>query len=313
MRWVTYQSEPRRNHADRVGVVVDDVVCGLEEGAQLVELLGDDGERLAQAGQRATRTPAEVRPLSEVRLRAPIPTPPSIRDFPVFEQHVRSGLQALGVDLGGDWYEIAPFWFCNPNSVVGPDDLVEVPGNAHHMDFELEVAAVVGKSGRDLDPASADDYIVGFLIMNDWSARDLQEREMHCMPIGPSKGKDFATSLGPYLLTRDEWEPYRKNRSYDPEMRAWVNGRQYSLGNASDMYWGFNELLAFASRCATLRPGDVLAAGTCGSGCILELSTTHGEDAYPWLTEGDDLVLEIDGLGRLSNRITFGQEPKPLR
>jgi 2-keto-4-pentenoate hydratase/2-oxohepta-3-ene-1,7-dioic acid hydratase in catechol pathway len=314
MRWVTF----RRNGLsdgegeDRVGLLIAGDIHALPPGVRLVDLLGDDGERLSQAGERARRDPAEVVPLTEARLQSPI-RPPSIRDYSAFEQHVRFGLEAIGQRLGDDWYQIPPFWFCNPNSVVGPDVTIEVPGNSHHMDFELECAAVIGKPGRDIDPAVGEQHIAGFCIMNDWSARDLQHREMACMPIGPSKGKDFGTSLGPWLVTRDEMDLLRKGRSFDLAMTAKVNGRQYSAGNLSDMYWSFGELVAYASRYATLVPGDVLGSGTCGTGCILELSWTHGTEAYPWLEDGDEVVLEIERLGALGNRISRGKEPIPLR
>jgi 2-keto-4-pentenoate hydratase/2-oxohepta-3-ene-1,7-dioic acid hydratase in catechol pathway len=259
------------------------------------------------------KRPTEIQPESGVTLRPVLPRPSSIRDYSSFEQHIRSGLKAMGKELGDDWYQIPPFWFSNPNCVHGHDDLIQVPGNTHEMDFELEVAAIIGKPGRDIDPKHALDHVAGFTIFNDWSARDLQHREMQCMPVGPSKGKDFANSLGPYLVTTDELAPYDNDGFLSLAMTAFVNGKQYSGGNLADMYWRFSELVAYASRGATLLAGDVIGSGTCGTGCILELSATHGVDKYPWLKEGDEIILEVEQLGSLRNRVTWGPEPIPLR
>ena len=166
--------------------------------------------------------------------------------------------------------------------------------------------------GSDLDPGSAERHIAGFAVMNDWSARDLQRREMK-LSLGPAKGKDFATSLGPFLVTPDELEPYRKGRAFDLAMTASVNGVEYSRASLADIYWSFGEMLAYASRGTTLVPGDVIGSGTCGTGCILELSLVHGEEAYPWLKPGDEVVLEVERLGRLPNRVTEGRPLEPLR
>jgi 2-keto-4-pentenoate hydratase/2-oxohepta-3-ene-1,7-dioic acid hydratase in catechol pathway len=148
--------------------------------------------------------------------------------------------------------------------------------------------------------------------MNDWSARDLQVREMK-LSMGPVKGKDFATTLGPVMVTPDELEPYRMGRAYDLAMTASVNGKEYSRASLADIYWTFGEMLAYASRGTTLVPGDVIGSGTCGTGCILELSMVHGQEAYPWLQPGDEVVLEVEHLGRLANRVVEGRPLKPLR
>jgi 2-keto-4-pentenoate hydratase/2-oxohepta-3-ene-1,7-dioic acid hydratase in catechol pathway len=315
MRWVTYQTgSPGGSPAeDRVGLVVDDVVHGLSPGTRLIDLLGDDGARLRDAADTARRSPAETLALADVRLRPPIPNPPSIRDFSAFEEHCRNGLAALGRGLSDDWYEIPVFYFCNPNSIVGPGDLVTAPGNSQQLDFELEIGAIVGKAGIDLHPSEAEQHLAGLCIMNDWSARDLQHREMNLVPIGPAKGKDWANGFGPALVTMDEIEAHRKNQAFDLTMTASVNGREYSRGTLADIYWSLGELLAYASRGAMLVPGDIIGTGTCGSGCILELSARFGTDKYPWLEDGDEVVLDVELLGQLRNRITVGPEPKPLR
>ena len=309
MRWATFTDDQGR---ERVGLVIGDAIHALEPGDRLLDLLGDGGERLAQAGERASRDPANVHDLSAVRLLSPIPVPPSVRDFYAFEQHVRTARQRRGLEMEPDWYELPVFYFTNPAAVVGPGDEVAVPPGSQQLDFELEVAAVVGRGGSDLKPGEAEGHIAGYTVMNDWSARDLQRREMK-LSLGPAKGKDFATSIGPYLVTPDELEPFRKDRAYDLAMTASVNGTPYSRASMADLYWSFGEMLAYASRGTRLVPGDVIGSGTCGTGCILELSLVHGEEAYPWLKPGDEVVLEVERLGRLPNRVVEGRPLQPLR
>jgi fumarylacetoacetate (FAA) hydrolase len=250
--------------------------------------------------------------LGAVRVLPPIPVPPSVRDFYAFEQHVRTARQRRGLEMEPDWYELPVFYFTNPAAILGPDDEVPVPPGSTQLDFELEVAAVVGRGGSDLDPKKAEEHIAGFTVMNDWSARDLQRREMK-LSLGPAKGKDFATSIGPVMVTPDELEPFRKDRAYDLTMTASVNGVEYSRASLADLYWSFGEMLAYASRGTRIVPGDVIGSGTCGTGCILELSLVHGESAYPWLQPGDEVVLEVEGMGRLANRVVQGRPLEPLR
>ena len=314
MRWVTYLSaDAAPDDQPRAGLVEDGVVHALDAGVQLIDLLGDDGTRLREAADRARRAPAERQELDGVRLLAPIPRPPSVRDFSAFEEHIRNGLEAIGQKMGDDWFELPVFYFSNPAAVHGTGATIVAPGNTQRLDYELEVAAVIGRPGRDLDPATAEQHIAGFCLFNDWSARDLQTKEQATVPIGPAKGKDFANGFGPCLVTPDELEPYRKAKGYDLAMTATVNGTVLSRGNWSDIYWSFGEMLAYASRAADLVPGDLLGSGTCGSGCILELSLRFGADAYPYLRDGDEVVLEVEGLGRLENRVSFAAEPAPLR
>ena len=309
MRWATFLDDEGR---ERAGLVVGERLHAIEPGVRLIDLLGDDGERLARAGERVASEPHETVELASARLLAPIPAPPSVRDFYAFEQHVRTARQRRGLDMEPDWYELPVFYFTNPAAIVGPGADVAIPPGSEQMDFELEVAAVVGRGGADLAPDAAERHIAGYCVMNDWSARDLQRREMR-LSLGPAKGKDFATSLGPYLVTPDELEVRRKGRAFDLSMTATVNGRSYSHASLADIYWSFGEMLAYASRGTRLMPGDVIGSGTCGTGCILELSQVHGEDAYPWLVPGDEVVLEVEGLGRLPNRVVTGKPSVPLR
>lgn len=310
MRWVTYRHRDER--ADRVGLIVGGNVLALRAGESLIAQLGDDGERLMRAGERAQRDPAEVVALDDVDLRAPIPHPPSVRDFYAFEQHVRTARQRRGLDMDPDWYELPVFYFSNPHCIVGPDDDVPVAPGSHEMDFELEVAAVVGMAGSDVDSATAERHIAGFTVMNDWSARDVQRREMK-LSMGPVKGKDFATSLGPMFVTPDELQSTRAGRAYDLTMTAAVNGVEYSRANLADIYWSFEEMLAYASRGTRIVPGDVIGSGTCGTGCILELSLVHGSERYPWLQPGDVVEVSVERLGRMRNRVVSGSPLRPLR
>ncbi len=309
MRWATFR---QGSGVDRVGLVIDGRILALRPGTRLIDLLGDEGERLAAAAERATREPAEVMSLEDVSLLPPVPRPPSVRDFYAFEQHVRTARQRRGLEMEPDWYELPVFYFSNPVALVGDRAEVAVPPGSQELDFELEVAAVVGMGGSDLSPKEAERHIAGYCVMNDWSARDIQRREMK-LSMGPVKGKDFATSLGPTLVTPDELEPFRSASAFDLTMRAVVNGREYSRASLADIYWSFGEMLAYASRGTTVLPGDVVGSGTCGTGCILELSLVHGSEAYPWLKPGDEVLLEVERLGRLTNRVVEGRPLLPLR
>jgi 2-keto-4-pentenoate hydratase/2-oxohepta-3-ene-1,7-dioic acid hydratase in catechol pathway len=310
VRWVTYRH--RDAATNRVGLIVDGSVHGLEPALTLLDLLGDDGERLAHAAGRARSEPDEVHALDEVRLNAPLVQPPSVRDFYAFEQHVRTARQRRGLEMDPDWYQLPVFYFSNPYCVVGPDVDVPIAPGSSEMDYELEVAAVIGRGGADLDPADAETRIAGFCVMNDWSARDVQRREMK-LSMGPVKGKDFATSLGPMLVTPDELEPARSGRAYDLTMTARVNGTEYSRASLADIYWSFGEMIAYASRGTRVEPGDIIGSGTCGTGCILELSLVHGKERYPWLQPGDVVELEVERLGVLRNRVVAGEPVRPLR
>ena len=309
MKWATFRDV---HGQERTAVAVGENLHAFHPGVRLLDFLGEDGDSLALAGDRVVSDPAEVLPMGAVRLLSPIPRPPSIRDFYAFEQHVRTARQRRGLGMDPDWYELPVFYFSNPAAVTGPFDEVAVPPGSSALDFELEVGAIVGRGGADLDPDRAEGHIAGFCVMNDWSARDIQQREMK-LSMGPVKGKDFATTLGPFMVTPDELEPYRKERAFDLTMLARVNGAEYSRASLADLYWSFGEMLAYASRGTEVLPGDVIGSGTCGTGCILELSLVHGEDRYPWLHPGDLVELEVEHLGRIANRVVEGKPLRPLR
>jgi 2-keto-4-pentenoate hydratase/2-oxohepta-3-ene-1,7-dioic acid hydratase in catechol pathway len=285
--------------------VVGDAIHGLEAGTTVLDLLGDDGARLAEAAVTARDQPSEVVALADAVLRSPFPRPPSIRDSSSFEQHIRAGLKGLNVPFDDHWYEVPLVYFTNPGDVKGHgEDVTAAPG-AEKLDYELECAAVIGRRASNLTAAEAEDVIAGYVILNDWSARDIQAKEVG-FKVGPYKTKDWAMSAGPFFVTKDELEPHRSRKSFDLGMRAWVNGVQYSDGNLNEIYWSFGELVAHASHGTVVNPGDLLGSGTAGTGCILEQSIVFGTDKYPWLVPGDVVSLEIDAIGTLTNRVVAG-------
>ncbi len=237
--------------------------------------------------------------VEDVRIHAPIPRPPSIRDFYAFEDHVKAARARRGLQMAPEWYEFPAFYYSNPNAVYGPDEDVPVPNYTKRLDFELEVACVIGKPGMDITESAAEPYVAGYTIMNDWSARDVQEKEM-TVGLGPAKAKDFATSLGPWLVTPDELEDKRAGPGrFRLAMTAQVNGKPLSKGEMSAMHWSFPQMISRASQSVNLEPGDVLGSGTVGSGSILEL----GPEAHRWLLPGDSVELEVERLGVLRNKV----------
>ena len=244
-------------------------------------------------------------PLEQAHLLAPVPFPTSCRDGYAFRQHVASARRNRKMDMIPEFDQFPVFYFTNHLSVQGPGEITCMPDHFEKLDFELEVAIVIGKEGRDIPAAKADEYIFGFMIMNDWSARTLQMEEMK-MNLGPAKGKDFATSLGPYLVTRDELAKYAQSSAngerHDLTMRCIVNAKQVSLGNVKDMSWTFAQIIERVSYGVTLHPGEVIGSGTVGTGCFLELNGSKITDNQ-WLQDRDEVILEIDGLGKLTNTI----------
>ncbi|MBU8878651.1 fumarylacetoacetate hydrolase family protein [Bacillus sp. FJAT-29790] len=248
--------------------------------------------------QTLTLTDKGVYPIKEVLLKAPLSNPRSFRDFYAFEEHVKTARENRGLDMIQEWYDIPVFYFSNHLAIKGPCDEIVRPETCEWLDYELEIACVIGKEGKNIKAENADEYIFGYCILNDWSARDLQRKEMK-VGLGPAKGKDFATSIGPYLLTKDELEIFRVENFYDLKMTAKINGVLLSEGNMKDIYYSFGEMIARASDGVTLYPGELIGSGTVGSGCILELGT----DVHRWLEPGDEVELEITALGTLKNTI----------
>jgi 2-keto-4-pentenoate hydratase/2-oxohepta-3-ene-1,7-dioic acid hydratase in catechol pathway len=292
----------------RTAVIDGESAQVLDNGIEAADVLGVDRiEREVVAG----RVQATL-PLSETRLLAPV-QPPTMRDFSVFEQHIEGVIKDANADatVPPVWYESPFCYFTNPHAVTGPGDEIPVPPGCRRLDFELEVAAVIGRPGRDLAPADASDYIAGYTIFNDWSARDLQMAEMR-LGLGMCKGKDFANTLGPWIVTPDELEPYRDGDRLDLELHAELNGSSLGLDTLANMAWSFAELVSYASRGTWVRPGDVLGSGTCGNGCLLELWGRHGRDSLPPLQPGDVVSLHAEGIGTLTNTVVAGLEPFAL-
>ncbi|MHC1558065.1 fumarylacetoacetate hydrolase family protein [Actinomycetospora sp. C-140] len=298
MRWSTFRTS---DGDERVGVWRGDLLHPVRSTSSLLELVAR--ERLDTAAQEAADEPG-VDPAT-VTLLAPIPRPPSIRDFMAFEEHVVTASAAIGLTVDPLWYEQPVFYFTNPASLRGPHDEVAVPPGSQALDYELEIAAVIGREGRDLAPDAAGAYIAGYVLFCDWSARDLQGAEMK-LNLGPAKGKDFASSCGPWMLTPDELVP-------SAAMSASVNDRECSAGRLDSLYWSFAQMIAYASRGTRVVPGDLIGSGTVGTGCLLELSRVHGAETYPWLQAGDRVHLEADGLGAIDAGIVPGVDPIPLK
>ncbi len=261
-----------------------------------LERFGPDG-----LVSQAVNARASVLPLSKVtRWHPPVPDPRTFRDFYAFEQHVKAARARRGQEMIPEWYQIPVFYFSNPTSLRGHLEPVKKPASTKELDFELEVGCVIGKQVQDVDGSAAEDAIFGYLALNDWSARDLQRQEMKCM-LGPAKGKDFATSIGPWVVTKDELADRRVGPGrYDLAMLARRNAKEISRANFKDIHYDFTKLLERASRDVTLFPGDLIGSGTCGTGCILELGP---ESAGGWLQPGDTIELEIERLGTLTTPI----------
>lgn len=312
MRFAAYEHQ----HQQRVAVVEDDGTLHPVPGVRsLTELIGSGGglAALLDAGAASLDVPSGPS-LSQVRLLPPL-QPSSVRDFVTFEEHVE-GVRRSVDGAGGvpeQWCAAPTFYFTNPHAIYGPDDAVPVPPGSAALDFELEVAAVIGREGRDLTPEQARDHIIGYTVFNDWSARDLQSAEMK-VGLGPCKGKDTATTLGPCLVTADELEPYRDEEGFlRLALTAEINGETVGEDLLSHMSWTFEEMAAYASRGTRVVPGDVLGSGTCGNGgCLAELWGVRGEQSPPPLKPGDTVTLTVEGIGTLSNTVVTGPGLAPL-
>ena len=273
------------------------------EGARFVGAV--EGERvsavrapdiLAYLAGDGREPSGEQHDLAALRTLAPVPEPPSVRDFYAFEGHVAAGARRRGTEVAPHWYRAPAFYFSNPAAILGPGEPVRRPEATARLDFELELAAVIGVA------ADGDPGIAGFTLMNDWSARDVQTDEV-TVGLGPAKAKDFATSIGPLIVTPDEL-PYEDGR-LRLTARVEVNNLAIASADASEQHFAWPELVAHAARDTRLRPGDVLGSGTLTGGCLLELGPFEpSPGAEPrWIEPGDLVALEADGLGRLETPV----------
>jgi len=276
----------------------------------------DENFALAQRGEQAILEGRMMKvglPIEEAMVLAPVPFPNSCRDGYAFRQHVAAARRNRKVDMIAEFDQYPIFYFTNHHSIQGPGEIVCMPDHFEKLDFELEAAIVIGKVGRNITAEEADAHIAGLMIMNDMSARRLQMEEM-LLNLGPAKGKDFSTVIGPWLVTLDELQPYEVpckpnhiGKSWNLGMKCWVNGIQVSEGNLADMDWTFAEIVERCAYGVNIYPGDVIGSGTVGTGCFLELNGTGklNDPNYQekWLQPGDVVEMEIEGLGRLSNTI----------
>ena len=244
--------------------------------------------------------------IDTVSLLSPILVPTSLRDAYAFRQHVEAGRKSRGLDMIPEYDQFPVFYYGNHHAIGGPGKVLIQKDQSVKLDYELEIAAIIGKKGKNIPVNEADNYIMGYTIMNDLSARALQKEEMK-LSLGPAKGKDFLTTLGPYILTKDELKDKCISSSdgdrYDLNMRAYLNGKLLSKDNFKNITWTFSQIISRISNGTTIYPGDVIGSGTCATGCLLELNQTNNTDI--WLQDGDEIKLEVDKMGSLVNTVKF--------
>ncbi len=329
MKFVSFLN---RQYKERLGIVSGLNIFDLQESAQsqhitvpstMREFLenSETNLELARKTEKGLRdNEADNKPAEVDQMLSPIPHPTSCRDAYAFRQHVATMRRNRGVEMIPEFDQFPVFYFTNHNAIIGEGDLVVHNDHMHKLDFELEAAIVIGKSGRNVATKDADSYIFGYAIMNDFSSRFLQMEEMK-LNLGPAKGKDFATAVGPWIVTPDELESYRIDSAegvrYGLEMTAKHNGRLISQGNMKSIDWTFAEIIERVSYGVEILPGDVIGSGTVGTGCYAELNGTaaikakdSSESFTPtWLENGDTIELEIEGLGCLKNTIVKTDAP----
>jgi 2-keto-4-pentenoate hydratase/2-oxohepta-3-ene-1,7-dioic acid hydratase in catechol pathway len=298
MRIAVFEVARRRRH----GLVIGTQLHPLPDQTDILKILNDDSLL------NSCEPPV---PLHSVRLLPPV-QPFAIRDFITFEQHLVGSYAGLGRAVPAEWYEIPTFYFTNPHCLVGANDPVPIPPGCTLFDFELEVAAIIGRDGYNLTVEEGAACIGGFTIFNDWSARDLQAYEMR-IGLGPAKGKDTASTLGPYLVTPDELEPYRRGDRHDLAMSVFVNNKLVGTDSLANMAWSFPEMIAYASRGTMVRAGDVIASGTCQNGCLLELWGRNGKQDPPPIAVGDIVTMTVEGLGTIENKVVSGPPVHAIR
>ena len=320
MKFLTYINE--NNQEPGFGFKYDDLIINIRKAAEWIHQdIGDNKfltipkdlittledwdnyfpvlkemEEIIQTGDTSKFSKPEL----EVKILPPVMNPPAFRDFYAFEQHVRSARKLRGLDMHPDWFKIAIFYFSNPNCCYGHGQEIPYPSNTTELDFELEFAIIIGNGGSNLKANQAEKVIAGYTILNDWSSRNLQREEMP-LSLGPAKGKDFASSFGPYMVTPDELDDaWDDNGKLHLRMTCQVNGKLISDGNTNDLYHSFGDMIERASMNTKLMPGEYIGSGTVGTGCILEL---RPENTGGWIQKGDTVTLEVERLGKLENKI----------
>ncbi len=283
--------------------MTDDSVVLFPSDVNVIDVLSlsaPERTALLAAGER-------IGPLDAAALLPPL-VPPTMRDFMTFEQHLLGAIRWVNPtgSIAAEWYEAPCFYFTNPLAVVGATQDVEFPPRCEVLDFELELGVVLRKGGTDLTLAEAEDCIGGYTILNDWSARDIQTPEMR-IGLGPVKGKDFASTLGPWIVTPDEMASFMEDGRLAVTMSVSINGVQVGSDNSRNMSWSFAEMIAYASRGAVVAPGDVLGSGTCGSGCLAELWGWAGHQDPAPLAPGDVVRMDVEGIGTIENRVVAGR------
>ena len=297
--------------SSRAGMVVGDAVLLLPEGETVQSIVGAGVESLGAVAERAAAGPSV--PLSSVTLEVPL-TPRTLRDFVAFEEHVIGVRNSIEGNPGVPeaWYDAPTFYFSNPHTLVATNTDVRIPAQSQALDFEMEVGIVIGREGRDVSEADAQGHIFGLTIFNDWSARDIQMREMQ-VGLGPAKGKDFAGTLGPWIVTYDEFDDVRDSEGF---LDLWgtveLNGEVVGRDLLSNIGWNFEQMVTYASRDSRIVPGDVMGSGTFGNGgCPAELWGLNGERRPAPLKDGDVVTVSIERIGTVTNRIVTGSVPTP--
>ena len=320
MKFLTYIKENEKE--PDFGFKYDDLIINIRKAAEwthkdkgddkfliipkdLITTLGDwdryypilkEMEEIVKTGDTSKFSNPEL----DIKILPPVINPPAFRDFYAFEQHVRSARKLRGLDMHPDWFKIAIFYFSNPNCCYGHGQEIPYPSNTTELDFELEFAIIIGNGGSNLKANQSEQVIAGYTILNDWSSRNLQREEMP-LSLGPAKGKDFASSFGPYMVTPDELDDaWDDNGKLHLRMTCQVNGKLISDGNTNDLYHSFGDMIERASMNTKLMPGEYIGSGTVGTGCILEL---RPENTGGWIQKGDTVTLEVERLGKLENKI----------
>jgi len=270
-------------------------ILGLKESdleKRFFTIVRDLEDELRYPDDALIKTPVE-------RFLPPVPEVISIRDFFAFEEHVRNARKTRGEGIPPEWYNFPVFYFSNHNSVIGSMDEMHYPRYTKELDYEMELAFIIGKEGRNIPADSYEEYIAGVTIANDWSARDVQRAETR-IGLGPAKGKDFATSLGPFMLTAGDLSRYKVSRGkYDIDLSGIVNGKTYGSSNMKEIYFDLGQIIERASDEVTLRCGDIIMTGTFGNGCILEMRS----QGTPWLNRGDEVTIKSSRIGMLTNKV----------